>query len=225
MVKYGLVIDVRRCIGCRSCVAACMVENFYQPENPWSFIVEYEIGEYPNVRRIFVPMNCMHCEDPPCKRACDVVGANAIEKNEYGIVLIDYEKCIGCRYCIAACPYGVPQYISELKKLYPEGTTPYEDLPYEGRHPTHRKKENTVEKCTLCWHRIEKAIKEGKKPGEDQESTPACVVVCPVKARHFGDLDDPNSEVSRLIAEKRATQLKKEFGTRPQVYYVMEGGG
>jgi len=202
-----------------------MIENFYQRGNPWNFVVEYETGKYPNVRRIFVPMNCMHCEYPACKRACDTAKAYAITKNEYGVVLIDYEKCIGCRYCIAACPYGVPHYISNLKNLYLEGATPYEAISYDKRHFTHRKKGNTVEKCTLCWHRIEGAIKAGKKPGSDQESTPACVVACPVKARYFGDLDDPSSKVSRLIAERKATQLKKEFRTRPQVYYVLEGGG
>lgn len=83
-----------------------------------------------------------------------------------------------------------------------------------------------MEKCTFCWHRIEKAIEEGKTHliGKDPEYTPACDVVCPVRARHFGDINDPNSEVSKIIAKKKATQLKKEYGTRPQVYYVLEGG-
>jgi len=227
MVKFVRVIDLTRCIGCRSCVSACFIENHYFPGNPWNFVVEREIGKYPNVRRIFNPMNCMHCEDPPCKKACDAIGVNAITKNEYGIVLYNYEKCIGCRYCIAVCPYGAPQYVPEEEgKYYPEGSTPYEEIPFEKRHWTHRKKPNTVEKCTFCWHRLEKAIKEGRGNliGKDQEYTPACDVVCPVRARKFGDIDDPTSEVSRIIAEKRATQLKKEYGTRPQVYYVLQGG-
>ncbi len=227
MVKFGRVIDTERCIGCRACVAACINENHYVPGNPWNFVIEYEIGRYPNVRKIFVPMNCMHCEDPPCKRACDEIGVHAISKNEYGIVLYDYEKCIGCKYCVAVCPYGAPQYIDEIKNLFPEKEkTPYENIPYKNRHWTHRKKPKTAEKCTFCWHRLEKAIKDGKTHliGKVQEYTPACDVVCPVKARHFGDLDDPDSEVSKLIAEKRATQLKKDYGTRPQVYYVLEGG-
>lgn len=218
MVKYGLVIDLKRCMGCRACVAACKVENFVQPENYWLYVLEWEIGKYPNVRRVFVPMNCMHCENPPCLKACPV---DAIEKNEQGVVLINYEKCIGCRYCIAACPYGVIHYIEKKKTLYSGYTTPYENIPDDLRHWTHVKRDNIVEKCTLCWHRIEKALREGRKPGSDPESTPACVLVCPVRARFFGDLDDPNSEVSKLIAQKKATQLKKEYGTRPQVYYIM----
>jgi Fe-S-cluster-containing dehydrogenase component len=201
-----------------------MVENFYQPKTPWIFVIEREIGTYPNVSRNFTPMNCMHCENPPCKNTCDNIQVNAITKNEYGIVLVDAEKCIGCKYCIAVCPYGAMQYISELKTLYPEDSTPYENINPENKHSVHRKKNKTVEKCTLCWHRIEKAIEDGKRPGDDQESTPACVINCPVKARIFGDLDDPNSEISKLISKKRATKLKREYGTNPQVYHVLEGG-
>lgn len=219
MVRYGLVIDLAKCIGCRSCVAACKNENFVQPGNYWNFVLEYEQGKYPNVRRIFVPINCQHCENPPCLKACPV---KAITKNEYGVVLIDYDKCKGYRYCIAACPYGVIHFIDKEKTLYPNGEkTPYEAIPDEARHPLHRKKPGISEKCTLCWHRIEKALKEGKKPGSDYDSSPACVPVCPAGARYFGDLDDPNSEVSKLIASRRAIQLKKEYGTRPQVYYLL----
>lgn len=222
MVKYGLVIDLDRCFGCRSCVVACENENFVQPGNYWNFVVEYERGKYPAVERTYVPMNCMHCEDPPCVPACPV---NAISKNDGGVVLIDYDKCEGKRYCIAACPYGVIHYIGEEKHLYPEDNpdgepTPYEQLPDEVRHPLHRKKPGIAEKCTLCWHRIEEALDKGKKPGSDYDSSPACVPVCPGNARFFGDLDDPDSEVSKLITRKKAIQLKKEYGTRPQVYYV-----
>ncbi|RMD70478.1 MAG: 4Fe-4S dicluster domain-containing protein, partial [Gammaproteobacteria bacterium] len=110
--------------------------------------------------------------------------------------------------------------------LYPEGETPYEAIPYEARHPLHRKKAKTVEKCTFCWHKLEKAVEQGKvdQVGVNPEFTPTCDLVCPVDARFFGDIEDPESSVSRVIGEKRATQLKKEFGTRPQVYYVMQGG-
>lgn len=222
MKKYGLVIDLNRCFGCRACVAACKTENIVQPGNFWLFVLEYEQGKYPNVTRNFVPMSCMHCENPPCLKACP---ENAIYKNEYGIVLIDYKKCKGRRYCIAACPYGAINYIEKEKTFYPtnnpdKGPTPYEKLPIEAKHPLHRKRIKIAEKCILCWHRLEKAIEEGKQPGSDYDSSPACVPVCPAGARFFGDLNDPNSEVSKLIARKRAFQLKTEFGTRPQVYYI-----
>ncbi len=222
MVKYGLLIDQVRCIGCRSCVASCMTENYVQRGTRWNVVLQHDIGRYPNVSRVFTPINCMHCEEPACKKACDNVGAEAISKNDVGVVLYDYDKCIGCKYCIAACPYGAPQYISSLKTLYPDDSTPYEDFP-QYKHPLHQKKANTVEKCTLCWHKLEKAIDEGKTLGEDQESTPSCVVTCPVRARTFGDLDDPTSEISKKIAAKRAGRLKLEFGTKPQVFYVRGG--
>ncbi len=226
-MKLVRVIDTKRCIGCRACVAACMVENFYNPGDPWNFVVEYEQGEFPNVRRVFVPMNCMHCENPPCQKACDYVGAHAIYKNEFGVVLIDYDKCIGCRYCIAVCPYGAPQYVEKLEPLFPnESFTPYERIPEENRHEVHRFRPNIVTKCTFCWHRIEKAIKENKEHliGVHPEYTPACDLVCPVDARFFGDIENPDSKVAKIVGEKKAAQLKKEFGTRPQVYYILEGG-
>jgi Fe-S-cluster-containing dehydrogenase component len=173
------------------------------------------------------PWNCMHCEYPPCQRACDHCGAYAITKNKYRVVLIDYDKCIGCNYCVAACPYGVPQFNETLKYLYPkEEKTPYEKIAYAKRYPVHQKKANVVEKCTFCWHKLEKAINSGQihMVGRVPEYTPSCDLVCPVNARFFGNIEDPNSNVSQVIGTKKATQLKKEFGTRPLVYYVLEGG-
>lgn len=217
-----MVIDTAKCTGCRSCVAACKVENMVQRGNYWNFIIEYEEGKYPNVRRRFVPMNCMHCEKPSCLLACP---ENAIDKNDEGVVLIDYDKCKGRRYCIAACPYGVIHYIDREKHMYPTGNpdrkpTPYETLPVKAKHPLHRKKPGVAEKCTLCWHRIERAQKMGVRPGSDYDSSPACIPVCPAGARYFVDLEDPNSEVARLVVQRGGVQLKKEFGTRPQVYYL-----
>jgi Fe-S-cluster-containing dehydrogenase component len=227
MAKFVRVIDTRRCMGCRSCVAACAVENYYVPDAPWNVMMEYEVGTYPNVRKVFTTMNCMHCEHPSCKAACDAIGVKAITKNQFGVVLIDYDRCIGCGYCAAVCPYGVPQLNTQIAPLAPgKGPVAYEAIPAGDRHPTHRKKARVAEKCTFCWHKLEKAIAEGKQDriGKDQAYTPTCDLVCPTQARLFGDLDDPDSTVSRAIGAKRATQLKKEFGTRPQVYYVLEGG-
>ena len=226
MPTFVRLIDTKRCIGCRTCVAACMVENHYTPGSPWNVLVEKEMGYYPKVRKFFATMACMHCEAPACKMACDKVGAYAINRNEHGVVLVDYEKCIGCGYCAAACPYGVPQLNGEMHPLYPGHSTPYEAIVPSDRHPTHRKRPRVVEKCTSCWHKLEKAVSRGRTHlvGLEQDYTPACDVVCPVQARFFGDLDDPDSEVAKRIRTSGATQLKKEFGTRPLVYYVLEGG-
>lgn len=227
MTTFVRVIDTQRCMGCRSCVAACAVENHFTPEAPWNAMMEYEIGRYPNVRRAYVTMNCMHCAEPACKKACDAIGVKAISKNEFGVVLIDYDKCTGCQYCAATCPYGVPQFNRSLAPLYPgAGPTPYEELADATRHPSHRKKAKVMEKCTFCWHKLERAVQDGKtgEIGKAPEYTPSCDLVCPVGARVFGDIDDPGSAVAQLIGRKKAAQLKKEFGTRPQVYYVLEGG-
>jgi molybdopterin-containing oxidoreductase family iron-sulfur binding subunit len=151
MPKYGVVIDLKRCFGCRSCVAACKNENFVQPGNYWNFVIDYEQGKYPNVREVYVPVNCQHCENPPCAYSCPT---KAISKNRDGVVLIDYDKCKGYRYCIAACPYGVIHFIDKEKHFYPEDNpdnapTPYEALAAEARHPLHRKKDGTAEKCNM----------------------------------------------------------------------------
>lgn len=227
-MKLARVIDTKRCMGCRTCVAACAVENHFTPGSPWNVMIEAEGGTFPHVYRTFMTMNCMHCEIPACKLACDKAGFKAISKNELGVVLIDYEKCTGCGYCAAVCPYGVPQLNGEkLTGLYPgEQATPPEAIPMAERHPTHRKKPKVAEKCTFCWHKLEKAVKDGKtdRIGKDPEYTPACDLVCPVDARLFGDLDDPTSDVSKAIGTKKASQLKREYGTAPQVYYVLDGG-
>lgn len=226
-MKLVRVIDTKRCMGCRSCVAACAVENHFTPGAPWNVMIEAEQGTYPNLYRTFVTMNCMHCENPPCKTACDGVKAFAISTNELGVVLIDYEKCIGCGYCAAVCPYGVPQITQTIENLFPgQEATPPEAIPGAERHWTHRKKPKVAEKCTFCWHRLEQALADGKadRIGLEPQYTPACDLVCPVDARFFGDLDDPESKVAKMIGHKKAAQLKVEYGTAPRVYYILEGG-
>jgi phenylacetyl-CoA:acceptor oxidoreductase 27-kDa subunit len=227
MTKLVRLIDQTRCMGCRSCVAACAVENFFTPDAPWNVMVEYEVGTFPAVRRIYNTMNCMHCEQPSCKAACDAVGAKAISKNQFGVVLVDYNKCIGCGYCAAVCPYGVPQLNKEVRPLNPDkGPQGPETIAAANRHPTHRKKAKVVEKCTFCAHKLDQAVADGKvdRIGKDQAYTPTCDLVCPVQARVFGDIDNPDSEVSKRIKATGAVQLKKHFGTGPQVYYVLEKG-
>ncbi|NIN37573.1 MAG: 4Fe-4S dicluster domain-containing protein [Gammaproteobacteria bacterium] len=225
MTRFARVIDMERCMGCRACIAACHTENHLTPGSPWITAIEYERGRYPNARTVFATVGCMHCEDPPCQVACDGVGAHAISRNDYGVVIIDYDRCIGCRYCAAACPYGAPQYNHEVASLFPEGGA---DTPHtlQERHPTHRKRAGVVEKCTQCWHKLEPAIEAGRADliGKEPRYTPSCDAVCPVGARIFGDLDDPESAVSRHVARKNATQIKKAYGTRPLVHYVLEGG-
>jgi Fe-S-cluster-containing dehydrogenase component len=210
MVRYGMVINLQQCFGCGSCVMGCRDENVTPPGVWWATLQVQETGKYPNARITNLPLLCMHCENAPC---VDVCPTGASYKRADGIVLVDQDKCIGCKYCIQACPYGARHFIERIDNYYPlVGPTPVEQFARSNLvdkvnpHADHQI--GTVEKCTFCEPRL----------ANGQE--PACVKNCPFYARVFGDLDDPNSDVAKLIAEKHAVQLKPEYGTNPSVYYV-----
>ncbi len=227
MARYGMVIDLDRCTGCRACMEACKVENNTPQGIFWMHVFRFEEGEYPDVQDRFMPRPCMHCENPPCVKVCPTA---ARYQREDGLVATDYEKCTGTRYCYAACPYGANYFnwkepsqnyyldwekAKELKPitggLVPPYKNPALDQPYgkeKRRIAGGGHKVRVIEKCTFCVQRVEKGL------------TTACAANCPVKAIHFGDLDDPDSEVSRLIREKSTFRLREEYGTSPKVYYI-----
>lgn len=198
-MQLGLVIDLKRCVGCYGCVVACKAENATPPGVFWGRVLEEEVGKFPASKRVFLPVLCNHCKEPACRDACPT---GATRKREDGIVVIDQNRCIGCRSCMMACPYGARSYMGKVKTYFENGPTPFEKQGYE-RHQV-----GTVQKCDLCLHRVEQGLE------------PACVITCPAKARTFGDLDDPNSEVSRLLRARMWRQLKPEMGTDPSVYYL-----
>lgn len=157
-------------------------------------------GTYPQVSMAHYPVGCQHCANPACAKVCPVGATWRDEKT--GIVVQDVDKCIGCRMCIAACPYtGVRSFNWEEPKYAIGQDMGDADVPKHQKH--------TVEKCTMCWHRLAK----GKQP--------ACVEVCPARVRYFGDFDDPDSEVSKLIREREYMQLLPDRGTKPSVYYLV----
>ncbi len=215
MTRWGMAIDLKRCIGCYACMVACKQEHFLPPSVFWSRVVISETGRYPTVTKQMYPVLCNHCEEAICVKVCPT---GATTKREDGIVTVDYDKCVGCRYCVVACPYQQRTFHrTDTKEYFPgQGLTPLEVLgkklfPYQ---------KGTVVKCTFCEERVGLARSKGLKPGADREVTPACVNVCPVKARTFGDLDDPNSEICTLIKEKRGLQLHPEYNTKPSIYYI-----
>lgn len=226
MTRYGMVVNLNSCMGCRACVEACKVENNTGPGNFWMHVFRFEEGEYPATNVSFLPRPCMHCDNAPCVKVCPV---GARFKRKDGLVLTDFERCIGCRYCEVACPYGVNYFNWKDPKKNQYGTWDDPDLtavsggvipPY--KNPDHDKLhgpeqrltaggghyKGVVEKCTFCVHRVEKGL------------LPACANVCPVQAITFGDLEDANSPPSRLLAEQRSSRLLEEAGTNPRVHYI-----
>ncbi|MDP2646105.1 MAG: 4Fe-4S dicluster domain-containing protein [Desulfobacterales bacterium] len=198
-MKYGMAIDLKRCIGCHACTIACKAENGIRPGIFWNRVFDEEYGKYPMVRRRFFPRPCMHCDEAPCVAVCP---SGASYKRADGIVMVDPGKCLGCGYCVVACPYGARSYNRKDGHYFPHGPTPYEKVSY-AKHEV-----GTVEKCTFCAHKVDK--------GEE----PACVTTCPPRARIFGNLEDPDSEVSRVIRARQGRPLWPEMDTRPCVYYL-----
>ena len=231
MSKWGMVIDLDKCTGCQACTIACKSENNVPHGSPedqerrietyWNKVIAVSEGEYPTAKTTIIPMPCMHCDSPPCITVCP---AKATYKREDGIVMQNFRRCIGCKYCMVACPYGARNY-NYRHQEQEEYQRP--DLPadlgldyktYIGPWPFPHRTHGVVEKCTFCFHRIDQGLKEGKTIGVDV--VPACVEACPSEARVFGDLDDPYSEVSKLLASRDSFRLRENMSTEPKVFYL-----
>jgi molybdopterin-containing oxidoreductase family iron-sulfur binding subunit len=209
--RWAMAIDLRKCIGCSACTIACVAENKLPPGVVYRPVIEEEIGEYPNVSRRFIPRPCLQCENPPCVPVCPV---KATYKRPDGIVEIDYKACIGCRYCIAACPYGART--ADFGEFYTDGTPKrqaYESQPSHeyGQSWTRDGKASpagNARKCHFCIHRLEAGM------------LPACVTTCVGYATFFGDLNDPESVISEQAGKPNVMRLKEELGTKPRVFYL-----
>lgn len=251
-VVFGYALDIQKCIGCRRCVYACVEENNQSREAPghpettqlqWIRVLElpdshlepgteqntdelvgdelgtkfgtitagisyeesdhyYDPDEVPEEDTFYLPVQCQHCEDPPCVKACPT---QATWKEPDGIVVVDYDWCIGCRYCMTACPYYARRFNPSEAHVPEDELNP--DMHYLGNRP---RPEEAVEKCTFCIQRS----REGEYP--------ACVEACPVGARKFGNLLDPENEIRRILDQKRVFRLKQHLGTEPKFFYFME---
>lgn len=211
MRKWAMVLDLRKCVGCSACTISCKAENVLPPGVVYRPVVDEEIGMYPMVSRRFIPRPCMQCDSPPCTSVCPV---KATYKREDGIVEIDYKRCIGCRYCITACPYNARS--ADFGEEYTEGTPKVQDyelrpgFEYKKKWPRKHGKSpvGNARKCHFCIHRIEEGL------------LPSCVTSCIGVATYFGDSNDNDSMVSELISRPNITTLKSELGTKPKVYYI-----
>lgn len=186
MARYGMAIDLRRCAGCGGCVVACQMQHNQSPGVSWNVLDSYEWGdEVGESGRTYVPHACMQCDDPPCVHACPT---GASMQRDDGIVVVDYDACIACGFCISACPYQARR-INETDAHF---FGAYAPAPYEAFGV---QRSMVVEKCIFCEERLAEGLK------------PACVSNCPGKARYFGDLDDPESDVSAFLASHDAVRV------------------
>lgn len=213
MTRFVMVVDLRRCVGCQTCTAACRHANATPPGVQWRTVIDVEAGEYPDVTRTFVPMGCQHCSQPPCMTVCPTT---ATYQRDDGIVDIDYNLCIGCGYCIVACPYQARFRVTQQQYAYETTAIKNESA----RFDPHRI--GVATKCSFCVERIDVAKQNGMVPGVDPDVTPACVNSCIAGALYFGDLDDPESSVSHLLADNQHFRMHEELGAEPGFYFLWE---
>src|SRR5258706_11182401 len=224
--QWAMVIDLDRCTGCEACVVACRVENNIPTVGPeeaakgrsinWIRVERYFDGDYPDVKARFMPVLCQHCEEAPCEPVCPVY---ATYHTDEGLNAQVYNRCVGTRYCANNCPYTVrfftwftPSWPSPLN----EQLNPDVSIRTSG----------IMEKCTFCVQRIRRAedkAKDEKRAVKDGDIQTACQQACPAKVFVFGDMSDPESEVSKLAEGRRGFRLLEELGTRPRVVYLKEG--
>ncbi|HNQ72062.1 MAG TPA: 4Fe-4S dicluster domain-containing protein [Verrucomicrobiota bacterium] len=221
-VEFGYALNLSRCIGCRKCAHACLAENNQSRDDEddieMSYIRVLELNQgainletstayfdpetVPQPDKYYMPVQCQQCRESPCTKVCPV---QATWQEADGIVVVDYNWCIGCRYCMAACPYDARRFNYKKPTLKPEQINPNQSYLSNRIRP-----KGVVEKCTFCLHRT----REGKYP--------ACLEVCPTGARVFGNLLDPNSEINYILNHKRVYILKEDVGTQPRFYYFFD---
>lgn len=207
--RWGMVVDVNRCVGCQTCTVACKHANDTTPDVQWRRVLDVETGSYPNVERLFLVTGCQHCAEPPCVPVCPT---GATKQRADGLVTMDYDTCIGCAACAVACPYQARTIVHDRKWYFGQETE-------QERAAAHEERLGVAQKCTFCIERVDDGLAAGLTPGFDVEATPACASSCIASAITFGDFNDPDSLVSRLSADGDYVQMHAELGTDPMIRY------
>ena len=213
MTRYAMIADLRRCVGCQTCTAACKEANNTPPGVQWRRVLDIEVGEYPEVSRVFVPTGCQHCDQPACLEVCP---STATRKRADGIVTIQSDLCIGCAACMMACPYEARFMVEKPEFAFGEAAMPNELRPADARQA------GVASKCDFCADRIDAGLAQGLVPGRDAKATPVCVQSCISGALRFGDIEDPESDVSKLLADNRWFRMHEGEGTGPNFYYLWD---
>lgn len=213
MTRWAMVADLQACVGCQTCTAACRHSNATPPGVQWRQVLDIEMGDYPDVYRAFVPVGCQHCAEPPCLEVCP---STATRKRDDGIVTIDYDICIGCGYCAVACPYDARFKVSKAEFAFGDEPTESEAEQFDPRRI------DVATKCTFCSDRIDYGLENGLTPGVDPDATPACVNSCIGQALHFGDVENPDSNVAQLLNQNEHFCMHEELETKPGFYYLWD---
>ena len=208
--RWGMVVDVNRCVGCQTCTIACKHANDTLPGVQWRQVLDVETGAFPDVERLFLVTGCQHCAEPPCVPVCPT---GATSQRADGLVVQDYDVCIGCAYCAVSCPYQARTIVHDQRWYYGRETRQEQAVKHEERL-------GVAQKCTFCKERVDDGLARGLTPGVDPEATPACAAACISQAIQFGDFKDPESNVSILVRDRPHFQLNAELGTDPQIKYL-----
>ena len=193
-----MTIDINRCVGCQTCTIACKHANDTDPGVQWRSVLDVETGKFPNVERLFLVTGCQHCAEPSCVPVCPT---GATKQRADGLVTMDYDICIGCAACAVACPYQARTIVHDKVPYFDEMTIQDDAVRHEDRY-------GVAQKCTFCISRVDDGLDAGLTPGVDHEATPACASSCITQAIQFGDFNDPDSNVSRLTADKKYFQMQ-----------------
>jgi phenylacetyl-CoA:acceptor oxidoreductase subunit 1 len=209
--RWGMVMDLNRCVGCQTCTIACKHANDTPPGVQWRQVLDVEYGRFPDVERVFLPVGCQHCDEPPCVPVCPT---GATYRRADGIVAVLYDRCIGCGACAVACPYQARHLVHRRDRYFRDRDTVQEQA------VAHGERLGVIQKCTFCADKIDAGRAQGLVPGRDLAATPACASACIAQAIRFGDFNDPDDPVTRMARGQPSFALHEGLGTRPMIRYL-----